>query len=115
MHDWWRAMIAFRKSTFGQVFRVGIAPEPDYFRWILPGDDRLLGYIVAGQILVLINAAPDRVPFHVDLPAGTWRLIASNSMVDHLHGIEGQSDSTVNGTLDINVDAHSIRIWRRID
>lgn len=115
MTAYWKGLIAFRKSTFGEVFRLGEAPPEDYYRWILPGDAHLLGYLVAGRVLVLVNVGDQTASFEdVSLPEGRWRLIADAEAVDPVEGVPGP-DAMLRGGQDhtLTVPPTSLKIWIR--
>ncbi len=90
MLTYWKGLIAWRRSEAGGVFRVGTAVPDGYYQWLLPGDEHLLGYVVARRVLVLINTSDRAMTFaNVSLPAGNWRLIGNSTTVDHLNGVAG--------------------------
>jgi hypothetical protein len=113
MMQYWQGLIAFRKSTYGEVFRIGEAPPEGYYHWILPANERQLGYLVDEKVLVLVNTDADAQRFdQVALPEGTWRLIANGEGVNHTRGVPG-SDALLQGgqALDFTVPATSLKIW----
>lgn len=115
MTAYWKGLIAFRLSDDGAVFRLGEAPPEGYYRWILPADEHLLGYLVAGRVLVLINVGEADQAFEaVTLPAGRWRLIANAEAVDHERGVAG-AEATIEGGIahTFAVPATSLKIWVR--
>lgn len=113
MLAYWRGLIAFRNSEIGKVFRYGEIPPADYYQWILPEMQSLLGYVVDEKVLVLMNTGEDAQVFEkVKLPEGEWQLIADGDTVDHHNGIAGK-DSRLKGEkqYDISVPAISMKIW----
>lgn len=115
MNAYWRGLIALRMSAYGQVFRIGERPEEDYYDWILPENDYQLGYIVDETVLVLINTEDaDNTFEEVELPAGSWRLVASDDAVDHMNGVSG-TDAALQGGRShrLSVPATSLKIWVR--
>ncbi len=115
MHRYWQGLIAFRRSDIGQVFRVGETPTKDYYRWILPSNEHLLGYFVDDRVLVLINTSQSDQHFSsVALPTGRWKLIADGDRIDPVHGVPAP-DSQWEGpqTRDIQIAKTSLRIWIR--
>jgi pullulanase/glycogen debranching enzyme len=117
MHAFWKGLIAMRMSEDGSVFRIADKPPEDYYRWILPSDPHLLGYVVANRYLVLVNTSEKPAIFQrVSLEGGSWRMICDGQRVDHVRGVAGQ-DGTLGGVraVDVSVPAESIRIWQRID
>lgn len=115
MYDFWQGMNKFRRSEYGEVFRVAEAVDEDYFQWVTPEKESMLGYIVDNQIMVLINAAQEKQNFsQVEIPAGNWRLIGTTERINHLKGVKGPKGlSKLKGgeTKDITMDATSLLIW----
>ena len=114
MQAYWRGLIALRLSPYGAPFRRGKAVPPDYYRWILPDDAHLLGYVVDGRVLVLANAGADAATFDIpDLPAGSWRRVADSKRVD-ASGLDGP-DAPLAGGRDarLTVPSQSFNIWVR--
>lgn len=86
---YYRDLIHLRNSDAGAAFRVRQKPPQEYYRWIEPGNEQALGYIVnAGRMhagsafIVLVNAAGEPVEFNVPFPVGTWRLIGDGDRVN---------------------------------
>lgn len=114
MYQFWKGMNAFRLSEFGKVFRVAGAVGDDYYKWILPEDESLLGYIVDQKVFVLLNAGSDKAEFkELNLPEGNWNLIATNNMVDHVDGIKKDKYKSIKGGKPINLIMNpvSLKIW----
>ena len=68
-------------------------------------------------IINIANAGNKKNKFNdIKLPAGTWKLIASNSKVDHVNGVEGKW-SVINSdgkkTFSLKMDSESLKIWVR--
>ncbi len=115
MLAYWKGLIAFRKSDAGAVFRRADPPPDDYYQWLLPDDEHLLGYLVDGSVLVLVNTGAFEATFaDVPLPTGRWRLIANAQTVDHVNGVSG-SNATLEGgaTHDLAVPGTSLKMWMR--
>lgn len=114
MLAYWKGLIALRLGPHGAVFRIGRQPPEDYYRWIEPEDAHLLGYIVDERVLVLVNTATHAATFTgVDLPAGSWRLVADGQQVDP-NGLEGRRSHITGGrSHDIRVPATTAMIWVR--
>jgi pullulanase/glycogen debranching enzyme len=113
MNAWWRGLIAFRNSEAGKVFRIATPPRGDYFNWLTPANQSLLGYVVDGKILVLTNVGASAGQFDgVTLPAGKWRKIADGTRIDHVRGVRGP-DARLNGgtALSLSAPATSLQIW----
>ena len=114
MIAYWKGLIAFRLSDDGAVFRLGEVPPADYYQWILPPDEHLLGYLVDERVLVLVNVGEAERSFEaVTLPAGPWRLIANAEAVDHVGGVSGADATLQGGTHTLSVPAASLKIWVR--
>lgn len=113
MHAYWKGLIALRNSDYGAVFRVGEAVPEGYYRWLLPADERLLGYVVDEKVLVLVNTAEEAASFaDVELPAGNWRLVADAERVD-LGGVAGSDARLRAGTHRLDLPPTSLKIWVR--
>ncbi len=117
MYKFWRGLIGFRRSDYGKLFRLSEHPAPDYYRWYEPLNSRLLGYMVAGKILVLINTDVHEGVFeNITLPGGgDWMLIADIDSIDWLNGLPGRTDSWLQGgsTHSFPLPAESLKIWVR--
>ncbi len=86
--EYYRGLIALRRSAFGRSLRVAARPPADYYKWISPPCEEAVGYVVnAGHrhagaaFVVLLNAATEPVSFEVEFPAGNWRQIADGTIV----------------------------------
>lgn len=115
MLRYWQGLIAFRQSDYGRVFRKGQAVPSGYYRWILPEDKHLLGYIVDEKVLVLCNVSEHESWFpDYRYPSGTWKLISDGAVVDHVHGIRG-NDKELQGdrVISVRVPAETMKIWVR--
>ena len=114
MLAFWRGMIALRMSEAGKVFRQATADTSRY-QWILPQDQALLGYIVGGDILVLLNVGDAGASFDgVTLPDGTWTLVATNDAVNIAEGVSGDNAKLKGGTQpSLRVSAQGLKIWVR--
>jgi pullulanase/glycogen debranching enzyme len=115
MVDYWKGLIAFRRSDVGEVFRTAEQPPNGYYRWILPDDTHQLGYLVADRVLVLTNVADEARTFHdVYLPMGNWRLISNGTVVNHVDGVEGE-DALLYGDRShvLTVPGATMKIWVR--
>lgn len=114
MYQFWKGLIALRKSKYGKVFRIAEKPEKDYFQWIEPENSKLLGYIVDKKVFVLINTDQKSGSFkNIVLADGNWRLAATIDSVDYVNGISGQDDSVLKGgkSYDFKLDGESLKIW----
>ena len=115
MYAFWQGMNAFRLSEYGKVFRVAEAVADDYYQWITPPDKSLLGYIVDGKVMVLLNAGEQENTFEqIRVPEGNWHLIANTETVNHLAGVKGKKKlREIEGdqVMDVKMEAGSILIW----
>jgi len=115
MYAFWQGMNQLRLSEYGSVFRQKEAVPEDYYQWILPERESLLGYLVDEKVLVLLNAGKGSGIFEsIDLPAGDWRLIANNETVDHVKGVSDQKvpERMVGGKkVNIQLESQSLKIW----
>ena len=113
MNAWWRGLIAFRKSEAGKVFRIATPPQEDYFSWLTPANQSLLGYVVDGKVLVLTNVGASASQFEgITLPAGKWRKIADGTRIDHVRGVRGPDARLVGGgAVTLAAPATSLQIW----
>jgi hypothetical protein len=115
MHAFWRGMNRFRLSNYGKVFRQAEAVPQDYFQWLLPEDESKLGYLVDGEVLVLLNAADEPYVFEdIQLPKGRWRQIGTTEAIN-LDGIEEAINMNVelskNNVLKVTFDGRGLGIW----
>ncbi len=111
MRDWWRGLLALRRSAYGEVFRVAKVPDGHY-RWITPDDEHLLGYVVGDRVLVLANDGGSAGVFRFDLPSGDWRQVGSRERVD-LAGVAGATSHLTGGAHEITVAGGSFLVWVR--
>lgn len=115
MNDWWRGLIALRRSEAGSVFRRGDAPPPGYIRWIEPADSFALGYIVNDRVFVAVNTADHAAAIGpVPLPAGQWSLVADGDVAG-VTPLGGRADSRLQGGIpaDVTLPRCSVKIWVR--
>lgn len=115
MYAFWRGMNAFRLSKYGKVFRVTESVADDYYRWVLPDAESALGYFVDDKVLVLLNAGSKSFTFrNINLPKGTWKLIANTNAVNHSEGVSGQANMIkLQGgqAVDLTLEATDLKIW----
>ena len=113
MYAFWQGMNKFRLSEAGKVFRVAEAVPDDYYQWITPEAESLLGYVVDGKVLVLLNAGESEGTFDFELPEGNWQLIGNTNAMNHLKGVKDQKSLQMlqGGPHSINMEATSLRIW----
>jgi pullulanase len=119
MYAYWRGLISLRKSSAGKIFRIKDKPAAEYYQWYEPANNKLLGYMVAEKILVLMNTDTLRGEFNgIKLPADkNWRLIATIDRIDPLNGIKGRKESVLKaGTvLKMAIEPEDLRIWVRAE
>ncbi|HOY96683.1 MAG TPA: alpha-amylase family glycosyl hydrolase [Catalimonadaceae bacterium] len=110
MLAFWKGMLALRNSQLGKVFRQENALSKGYYQFIEPANDALLGYLVDGKILVLLNVGEKGDVFPaVSVPKGKWKLVATSQAAD-LQGVRGTS--LKGGVVqDVSVPAKELRIW----
>ena len=109
MRDYWRGLVALRRSAYGEVFRVAEVPEGHY-RWITPEEETLLGYVVGERVLVLANSGTHEGVFRFNLRAGVWRQVVGRDRVD-LDGIDGEYAQLGGGKHEVRVPAGSFLVW----
>jgi hypothetical protein len=101
MYEFWRGMIAFRKSNYGNVFYNTEAVPVGYYQFIAPENEAVLGYIINEKVLVVMNVSDSPATVKgVKLPAGKWKLIGGIDGVNHTKGIsvKGQKASLKGGS-----------------
>jgi hypothetical protein len=94
MFEFWKGMIAFRKSDFGNVFKSQTAVPEGYYRFIEPENTALFGYFVDDKVLVLMNVGDEKARIdNLQIPEGKWKLIGHNSGVNHTKGVSVKGKS----------------------
>lgn len=113
MYAFWQGMNRFRLSEIGKIFRVASLVPDGYYQWITPKNESLLGYIVDGKVLVLLNAGEQEGTFDFELPEGNWKLIANTKAIDHEKGIKDKKEfmNLIGGSYNLSMEATSLRIW----
>jgi pullulanase/glycogen debranching enzyme len=115
MLEFWKGLNEFRLSEIGKVFRVSERMPETYYQWILPADESMLGYVVADQVLVLINAGNTSNSFEgIQIPLGQWKLIGNNEEINPKEGINTSIDSMLikeDQKINISLEKTSIQIW----
>jgi hypothetical protein len=115
MHTFWRGLIALRASDHGASLRVAGEPPAEYYKWILPDNELLLGYAIDNRILVLVNSSESAGFFQASsvLPKSTlWQEVVSGARID-LNGLEAVVRSA--DLESVTVEPRSVRIWVRIE
>ena len=114
MNDYWKGLIALRRSDAGAVLRTGDAAPKGYIRWIEPDDPMLLGYVVDERIAVLVNTGASRQVFeNVELPDGQWMLVASGDRAGTMPLLDQPQNILHGGRHALPVDGQDVRIWIR--
>ncbi|MEJ2339526.1 MAG: alpha-amylase family glycosyl hydrolase [Gemmatimonadales bacterium] len=111
MRDYWRGLVALRRSEYGGVFRIAEMPKGHY-HWITPEENTLLGYVVGERVLVLANSGEREGVFRFDLPDGDWRQVGDRERVD-LGGVEGEYSRLGGAMQEVRVPAGAFLIWVR--
>jgi len=82
MTAFWSGLMHLRSSSIGDVFTIGHAVPDSYFKWILPENPQLLGYVVNERVLVLINTSETKAEFDVSsLVDGSWMQISDGTSI----------------------------------
>ena len=88
--DYYTGLIQLRRSAAGAAFRVAQRPPQNYYRWLMPANSKLMGYIVnvprlhAGRgFAVLLNADTRDRALDVELRGdSTWRMIGNGREIN---------------------------------
>lgn len=88
--DYYAGLIQLRMSPEGASFRVAQRPPQSYYRWIMPPNDKLMGYVVnvprlhAGHgFAVLLNADDRDRRIEVELAgASGWKMIGNGREIN---------------------------------
>lgn len=94
--NYYRSLISLRRSEEGRAFRVREKAPEGYYQWIMPENNRAIGYVVnaprihqGNGFVVLLNASDSAVEFPFHLPAGRWKVIGDHNAVN-LAGLPGR-------------------------
>lgn len=114
MHDYWKGLIALRRSEYGRVLRFGYRVPDDYIRWIEPDNPLLLGYVIGERFAVAVNTGDTGQQISVfELPDGEWHLVVAGDRA----GTETLTDLPMSllrgGMHTVALDAHELKIWIR--
>jgi hypothetical protein len=96
------------------VLRIGHAVPADYIRWIEPDDTNILGYVVGGEIAVMINCGD--VPCNsaaITLPQGEWMLVAAGDQAGTTPLTAFPQSTLPAGTHTISLAPYDVKIWIR--
>ncbi len=88
--DYYAGLMQLRMSEEGSSFRVAQRPPRSYYRWLMPENPKLMGYLVnvpelhAGRgFAVLLNADARARKFEVELGGATaWKMIGNGQEID---------------------------------
>ena len=88
--DYYAGLIQLRMSPEGAAFRVAQRPPQSYYRWLLPDNPKLMGYVVnvpqlhAGNgFAVLLNADDRERKIEVELKGDTaWKMIGNGREIN---------------------------------
>ena len=113
MHAFWKGLNTFRNSDYGKLFRVEEKLTKDYFQFFSPENEALLGYLVHGKVLVLLNVGQKPDTFkNITLPAGKWKQIANINQID-LSGVRGNALKG-GAKNEIEIGGKDLKIWVRV-
>lgn len=114
MAAFWKGLIEFRKSKYGEVFRNSARISEGYYQFITPENKALLGYTVNEKVIIVMNVGTTAdVIKSVAFPPGKWRLIGNGREVS-LKGVKdtGASVPVAGGkSFDIKLEPADFRIW----
>jgi len=88
--DYYTGLVQLRMSEEGAAFRVAQRPPKSYYRWLLPDDPKVMGYIVnvphlhAGRgFAVLLNADDSEQNIEMELRGpSAWRMIGNGREIN---------------------------------
>ncbi len=104
-----------RLSEVGSVFRQADPIGEGYYTWVDTVNPYQLGYIVDGQVFVLMNVGSEAHEWeNVVLPAGNWKLVGNNEAFDYIEGVEGKY-KTLSGSTPhrLELPGKGVRVWVR--
>lgn len=108
MHEFWKGLIALRKSKYGEVFRINQKTPENYYRWIEPENTKLLGYFVNEKVFVLLNTDKKEAEFKgVEVPKGKWKLVATNDKVN----LKGISKLKGGKKANFSLQGEGLKVW----
>ncbi len=115
MYDYWKGLNMFRLSDVGAIFRVPFAVPDNYYKWLTPKEESMLGYVVDEKVFVLINAGYEAAKFEdIELPSGEWELVGDINKIDYKKGVKGpKSLRKLKGekVLSVDMEPTSLYIW----
>lgn len=116
MLAFWKGLNTFRNSSYGDVFKLSGATPKNHYQWIEPKNEHLLGYIVGGKVLVLMNVSDESLAFDkLNIPEGKWKLIANNNGVNTIKGVkdDGTFKKITTDTKELILEPTSFKMWVR--
>ncbi len=115
MFSFWQSLIMLRSSSHGEVLRLDTAPPEDYYRWVLPANEELLGYSIEQQMLVLVNLSENDQTADLSsvvTDGSEWRLVVSGAEAD----LDGLEDPVTSRQLfETQIAPTTSMIWVRAD
>ncbi len=113
MNEYWRGLIALRRSEYGRVLRHGDPVAADYIRWIEPDDAMLLGYVIGERVAVAVNTGDMPASLSLILSDGEWVLVAAGDRAG-TEPLTGLAQSVLHGGIHpVSLEARDVRIWVR--
>jgi hypothetical protein len=115
MQAFWQGLNTFRNSPKGQIFRQAKTVSSDYYRFILPENNQLMGYVVDNQVFVLLNVSDQVQQFKsITLPEGNWKLVCNGFEFNHTNGVKGEQKNVKGGKIiSLSCPAASGLVWIR--
>lgn len=114
MNDYWKGLIALRRSEYGRVLRLGSKLPDGYIRWIEPANPLLLGYVIGERIAVAVNTGDTGQQISgFELPSGEWHLVAAGDRAGTETLTDFPQSVLPGGAHSVPLDAHELKIWIR--
>ena len=114
MYEYWKGLIALRRSSYGRVLRKSETIPPGYIRWIEPDNPLLLGYVIGESIAVFVNTSDQvQTVAGLTLSEGEWTLVAAGDRAGMVP-IAGHAHTTLTGGIHtIALAPFDVNIWIR--
>lgn len=114
MNEYWKGLIALRRSEHGSVFRIPHAAPDGYIQWIEPANIMQLGYIVDERVAVLVNTGDAVATFNnILFPAGAWQLVVAGDHAGTTLLADHEQSVLRGGSHTVTLAARDIQIWIR--
>lgn len=111
MLAWWKGIIAFRSSAFGENMRIGEAIPEGHYQFFAPvNNEALLGYTIGNEIFVAVNVGETQADLSVELAQGEWMQIASNRDFN-MAGMDKMRVAKSDKAKTFNLAKTSVQIW----